>query len=266
MATIKVACVQMCSSDDVRENIAAASALIRQAKNDGAEFIATPEMTSLLDKRPEALFQKARSEDEDEALQAFRKLSAELQVWLLIGSLPIKISGDKCANRSFLLSPQGEIVARYDKMHMFDADVREGESYRESNLYKPGSDMVIAKLPNATLGLTICYDLRFPDLYRSLAKAGAQILSVPSSFTVPTGEAHWHVLLRARAIENGCFVIAPAQSGKHADGRETFGHSLIIGPWGEILAEGGTEPGVIRAELDLSKVDEARRRIPSLKA
>ncbi len=264
MSELNVACVQLCSSDDVHENIETASALIRDAKKNGAELVATPEMTSLLDGHPGALLQKSKSEEQDEALAALQKLAAELDIWLLIGSLPIRVAPEKCVNRSFLISPQGKIEARYDKIHMFDVELSEGEIYKESNNYIAGDKAVIATIPQARLGLTVCYDLRFPQLYRALAKAGAEILTVPSSFTRTTGEAHWHALLRARAIENGCFVIAPAQGGLHADGRETFGHSLIINPWGEILAEGGTEPGVFSAIIDVSQVKEVRKRIPSL--
>jgi predicted amidohydrolase len=267
MRLLKVACVQLCSGDEVAANVEAAAKLIRRAKADGARFVATPEMTSLMDIRSGALRIKTRAEAEDQALATFRALARELELWLLVGSLPIRVGPDICANRSFLISPESAVTARYDKIHMFDVEVGDGQSYRESKKFASGEKAVVAELPEAgaRLGLSICYDVRFPHLYRALAKAGAEILMVPSAFTRVTGEAHWHVLLRARAIENGAFVMAPAQGGRHRDGRETFGHSLIIGPWGEILAEGGTEPGIIAATLDLAAVQEARRRIPALK-
>lgn len=264
MTQLSVACVQMRSTTSIAENIAAASELIRQAAEKGAELIATPEMTSILDRKPGAVFEQSAGEGEDAALKAFRELALELNVWLLVGSLPIRAEGQLCANRSFMIGPDGRVNARYDKIHMFDVQLGAGNMYRESDSYTPGGQAVIAKLPKAVVGMTVCYDVRFPDLFRELAWAGAQVIAVPAAFTKITGEAHWHVLLRARAIETGCFVIAPAQGGKHADGRETFGHSLIIDPWGEVLAEGGTEPGVVMATLDLSKVDEVRKKVPSL--
>lgn len=264
MSQIKVACVQMRSGIDVAENVAAASALIRDAAGRGAQLIATPEMTTLLDRQPGAAWEKSTTEEADHGLAAFRALARELKVTLLIGSISIRAENRKCANRSFLISPQGDVLARYDKIHMFDVQLGAGNEYRESDSYAAGGEAVVAPLDGAALGLSVCYDVRFPDLYRQLAVAGAQIIAVPAAFTRITGEAHWHILLRARAIETGCFVIAPAQGGKHADGRETYGHSLIIDPWGKILAEAGTDPGVIVATLDLAKVDEARRKIPSL--
>lgn len=265
MSQIRVACVQMRSGTEVAPNIAEASALIRQAAAGGAELIATPEMTTLLDRKPGACWEKSTSEEADPGLAAFRALAKELGVTLLIGSLAIRAEAGKCANRSFLISPDGGIIARYDKIHMFDVQLNAGNVYKESDSYAPGTSAVVANLPAARLGLTVCYDVRFPDLFRQLAVAGAQVIAVPAAFTKITGEAHWHTLLRARAIETGCYVIAPAQGGKHQDGRETFGHSLIIDPWGEILAEGGVDPGVIAATLDLAKVDEVRGKIPSLK-
>jgi predicted amidohydrolase len=244
MSQLKVACVQLRSGTNVDENIEAASGLIRQ---------------------PGAAWEKSASEDADPGLKAFRALAAELGITLLIGSISIRASEGKCANRSFLIGPDGKLLARYDKIHMFDVQLNAGNIYRESESFAAGSEAVIANLPTARLGMTVCYDVRFPDLYRRLAIAGAQIIAVPAAFTRITGEAHWHVLLRARAIETGCFIIAPAQGGKHQDGRETYGHSLIIDPWGAVLAEGAADPCVIAAVLDLSKVDEARAKIPSLK-
>tara|TARA_R110000803_G_scaffold51786_4_gene106818 strand:+ start:1147 stop:1992 length:846 start_codon:yes stop_codon:yes gene_type:complete len=266
MTLLRAACVQMRSGTEVAPNIAAASRLVRQAAAAGATLIATPEMTNLLDIRPGMARPKIVSQDDDTTLAAFRALAEELGVWLLLGSIAVTVEGDeRLANRSYLIGPDGKIVAQYDKIHMFDVEVGDGQTYRESRTYRPGMSAVLARAAIAPIGMTICYDLRFPALYRTLAQAGAQILTVPAAFTRVTGEAHWHVLLRARAIETGCFLIAPAQGGKHEDGRETFGHSLIISPWGEILAEAdGDEPGVIWADIDLDQVAKARARIPSL--
>lgn len=265
MSQIRVACVQMRSGTDVAENIAAASSLIREAAAGGAELIATPEMTTLLDRAPGAAWEKSTTEAADPGLAAFRSLAKELGVTLLIGSLAIRAEQEKCANRSFLIGPDGAVVATYDKIHMFDVQLNATNVYRESDSYDAGASAIVADLPVGRLGLTVCYDVRFPDLFRQLAIAGAKVIAVPAAFTKITGEAHWHILLRARAIETGCYIIAPAQGGKHQDGRETYGHSLIIDPWGGILAEGGTEPGVISATLDLSMVDAVRGKIPSLR-
>ncbi|HEY4345178.1 MAG TPA: carbon-nitrogen hydrolase family protein [Parvibaculum sp.] len=258
------ACVQLRSGRDVAPNVDAAVALISEAADAGAQFIATPENTSLMEANRELLFQKMKPEGEDVALAALRAVAREKKVWLLIGSLPIRIAAEKLANRSFLIAPDGQIAARYDKIHMFDVDLGSGESYRESRNFEPGAEAVTADLPWGGLGMTVCYDLRFPHLYRALAQNGARFLTVPAAFTKPTGEAHWHVLLRARAIETGSFVIAPAQGGRHENGRDTFGHSLIVAPWGEIIAEAGVEPGIVMAEIDPARVDEARGKVPSL--
>ncbi|MFN7179144.1 carbon-nitrogen hydrolase family protein [Hyphomonas sp.] len=266
MTKLTAACIQMRSGTEPAANLAAATGMIREAAAQGARFIATPEMTNLLDIRPGMARAKVRREAEDESLPAFRLLAAELGVTLLIGSLAIALEGDeRFANRSFLIGPDGGLIARYDKIHMFDVEVGDGQTYRESRAYRPGEEAVLAQTSFGTLGLTICYDLRFPHLYRRLAQAGADILTLPAAFTRVTGEAHWHVLIRARAIETGCFVIAPAQGGKHQDGRETFGHSLIVSPWGDVIAElKGDEPGVLLAAIDLAEVAAARARIPSL--
>jgi predicted amidohydrolase len=264
MSQIRVACVQMRSGTDVAENVGAADGFIRDAAAQGADLIATPEMTTLLDRSRGAPWEKSKDEASDPGLVHFRALAKELRTTLLIGSLSVRAEAGKCANRSFLIRPDGEIAARYDKIHMFDVQLNAGNIYRESDSYAAGGAAVVAEMPLAKLGMTVCYDVRFPELFRQLAIAGAQVIAVPAAFTRITGEAHWHILLRARAIETGCFIIAPAQAGKHQDGRETYGHSLIIDPWGEILAEGGTEPGVIAATLDLAKVDEVRGKIPSL--
>jgi predicted amidohydrolase len=262
--SFRAACVQMRTGLDVAANIAAASDLIRHARDKGAAFVATPEMTSLFEAESDALFAKVASEEQDRALAAFRRLAEELSLWLLIGSLPIKVAERRCANRSFLVDPRGAIAARYDKIHMFDVDLPGGEVYRESRNYRPGERAVVAELPWGKLGLSVCYDLRFPQLYRVLAKAGAAFLTIPSAFTNTTGQAHWHVLQRARAVETGCFVIAPAQGGRHDNGRHTYGHSLIVDPWGQIVAEAEQEPGVVVADIDPSKVTEARSRVPAL--
>ena len=261
----RAACVQLRSSDDVAENIRITSDFIREARAKGADFIATPENTTLMAPDGGAKLEKSFSEEADPALPAFRQLAEELGAWLLIGSLAIKVSDTKTANRSFLIDPKGRIAARYDKIHLFDVDLPSGETYRESNTVAGGAHAITSELPWGTIGLSICYDVRFPKLYRALAQKGAFLLTVPSAFTETTGKAHWHVLLRARAIENGAFVMAPAQGGTHANGRQTYGHSLIIAPWGEILAEAGTEPGVILADIDPAAVTNARSRVPSLR-
>src|SRR4051812_37226496 len=262
---IKVACVQLRCSDDVAENVRTASALIRDAHKMGAQFIGTPENTGLMAVDGGAKLEKTVPEQDDKALPQFVNLAEELGIWLLIGSLAVKVAQGKTANRSYLIGPNGRIAARYDKIHLFDVNLASGESYRESNTVAPGAEAVVAATPFARVGLSVCYDLRFPHLYRALAKAGAEILTVPSAFTETTGKPHWHVLLRARAIETGCFVIAPAQGGTHANGRKTYGHSLIVGPWGDVLAETGTEPGVIFAEIDPAQAAAARARLPSLR-
>jgi len=264
MTAFKVAAVQMRSGVDVARNVAAATALVREAAATGAEYILTPEMTTILDRDRERLLAAIAPEESDPSLAAFRGLARELGIHLHIGSMAIRLPGEGVANRSFLIGPDGHIITTYDKIHMFDVDLAGGESYRESRLYRPGSAAVVADLPDARLGLSICYDMRFPHLYRALAKAGASLIAVPAAFTRTTGEAHWHVLLRARAIETGAFVIAAAQGGHHEDGRDTYGHSLIVDPWGKILAEAGTEPGIVVAEIDPAESAAVRQRLPSL--
>lgn len=260
----KAALVQLRTGKSVEANIASASKLIREAKELGAEYIQTPEMTNIMEQGRDGLFASLKEEERDDSLAAFRQLARDLKTYLHIGSLAIKASHDKAANRSFLIDRAGEIVTRYDKIHLFDVQLAGGESYRESNTYKPGEIAVSADLPWGRLGLTICYDLRFPALYRALASAGSHFLAVPAAFTKQTGEAHWHVLQRARAIETGSFVFAAAQGGRHENGRDTFGHSLIVDPWGRVLAEGGVDPSVVIAEIDVEEVGRARARIPSL--
>jgi deaminated glutathione amidase len=260
----RAALVQMRTGRDVIGNIDAAARLVREAKSLGAVYVQTPEQTSLMELDRAALFVHIVEEERDPALAAFQELARELQIHLHIGSLAVKISSEKAANRTFVIDPKGEIAARYDKIHMFDVNLANGESYRESNTYRPGEAAVVLPLPFCKVGLTICYDVRFPALYRALAEAGADVLTVPAAFTKQTGEAHWHLLLRARAVETGCFVLAAAQGGHHQNGRDTFGHSLVVDPWGRVIAEAGIEPGVTIADIDLSLVAEARGRVPAL--
>jgi len=263
-STFKAAMIQMRAGISPAANLDAAIKLIGQAKAAGAGYVLTPEMTNIFEANRERLFEKIHDEDTDPTLTAMRDLARKHRLHIHLGSFAIKVSADKAANRSLLLDPQGEIVARYDKIHMFDVELDDGQTYRESRNYRPGERAVLADLPWGGLGLTVCYDLRFPALYRAVAEAGATMLAIPSAFTKQTGEAHWHILNRARAIENGCFVFAAAQGGKHENGRETYGHSLIVDPWGRVLAEGGTEPDVVIAEIDMTQVAAARSRIPSL--
>lgn len=262
---LSVACVQLTSTTKIEENIAISTALIREAHAKGAQLIALPEVVNLCQRRSELALAAARPADAEPALAAYRALADELKTWLLVGSLAIKLPGDsRLANRSFLIDSAGSIVASYDKIHMFDVNLANGETFRESRTYRPGDRAVVAPTPWGPLGMTVCYDVRFPYLYRSLAHAGARMIAVPSAFTRRTGEAHWHILLRSRAIETGCFVFAPAQCGDHEDGRKSYGHSLVVGPWGEVLADGGEEPGVVLATLDFAQVEKARSMIPSL--
>jgi predicted amidohydrolase len=260
----RAALVQMRTGRDVDRNLADATALIREAAKGGAAYVQTPEVTALMEMKRAQLFEATRPEAGNPVVAAFAALARELGIWLHIGSMGVLAKPDKVANRSLLFDPAGRLVARYDKIHMFDVELPGGESYRESRNYEPGGEAVLADLPWGTLGLTVCYDLRFPALYRALAKAGADFLAIPSAFTRVTGEAHWHTLLRARAIETGCFVLAAAQGGRHESGRETYGHSLVVAPWGEILAEGGVDPGIVYADIDPAAVAEARSKVPSL--
>ncbi|WP_022724082.1 carbon-nitrogen hydrolase family protein [Rhodopseudomonas sp. B29] len=263
-AAFNAAMVQMRTGLEPAQSLAQGTALIREAAAAGADYVLTPEVSNMMQLNREALFERLAEEDSDASLKAYSELARELNIHLHIGSLAILATPDRAANRSFLIGPDGGILASYDKIHMFDIDLGNGESYRESANYQPGETAVISDLPWGRLGLTICYDVRFPALYRALAEAGASFISVPAAFTKPTGEAHWHVLLRARAIENGCFVFAAAQGGLHENKRETYGHSLIIDPWGKVLAEGGIDPGFIMARIDPAEVGKARGKIPSL--
>ena len=259
------ACVQLRSGIDRRRNTSAALDLIAEAASKGAKLIATPEMTNIVDRDADRMFAHLEEEEGLEEIGAFAEAARAHGAWLLIGSMAVKIGQRRAANRSFLFSPKGELAARYDKLHMFDVQLPKGETWKESNVYQPGESAVIVETPLATLGLSICYDVRFPHLYRALARAGAEVIAVPAAFTKQTGEAHWKTLLTARAIECGAYIIAPGQGGLHEDGRETYGHSLIIGPWGEIIAEApGDEPCVIVGEISPSKVSEVRSRIPNL--
>ncbi len=261
----RAACVQMRSGIDRARNVADALALIEEAAQKGAHFIMTPEMTNAVDRNAERLMASLPEGEEIDEVRAFGAAAAESGVWLLIGSMAINRGDGRLANRSFLFGPDGEIAARYDKIHMFDVSLENGESWRESRIYHPGAEAVVVETPLVKVGLSICYDVRFPHLYRAMAQAGAEVLCVPAAFTRQTGRAHWKTLLTARAIECGAFVIAAAQGGVHEDGRETFGHSLIISPWGDILTEArGDEPCVILAEIDPARVAKARGQIPSL--
>ncbi|WP_204112559.1 nitrilase-related carbon-nitrogen hydrolase [Shimia biformata] len=268
---MKAALLQITSSDDPGENLGAVRAMLRQAAEQGAGFCLTPEVTNCVSGSRTHQNAVLQLEQDDSTLAGLRDEAAKLGIWLLIGSLGLKThdADGRFANRSFLIDPTGGIVARYDKIHMFDVDVTPDETYRESDGYRPGDQAVVADTPFGKIGMTICYDVRFPYLHRALAKAGAQILTVPAAFSHVTGAAHWHTLLTARAIETGCYVLAPAQTGTHAASRgrtrKTFGHSLAIAPWGEVLADAGEAPGLSFVDLDLAKVDEARKKVPSLR-
>jgi predicted amidohydrolase len=271
-SSFTVSLVQFTSARDYEPNIGVVCDLVRRAREEGADFVLTPENTGLTEPIGKLRREKARDEANHPVLAALREVAQETGVWLLIGSLAVDVSREpgvaaaetRLANRSYLVDPNGAILARYDKIHMFDVDLAGGESYRESNAFRPGGRSVLAETPWGLLGMTVCYDLRFPHLYRALAQDGADFLAIPSAFTVPTGKAHWHVLLRARAIENGCFVFAPAQWGEHAEGRRTYGHSLVVDPWGEVLADAGEGAGIVSARIDPAAIAKARRMVPSL--
>ncbi|MDV4169100.1 carbon-nitrogen hydrolase family protein [Rhodovulum sp. FJ3] len=262
--------IQMCAGDDPAQNARTAAAMVNEAADQGAEFVLTPEVTNCLSSSRTHQRAVLTSEDQDITLSTLRDVAAKRGVWVLIGSLGLTTddADGRFANRSFLITPTGEIAARYDKIHMFDVDIGNGESFRESDGYRPGDQAVVAQTDFAPVGMSICYDVRFPYLYRDLAQAGAQILTVPAAFHPVTGAAHWHVLLRARAIETGCFVVAPAQTGTHpttrGKPRQSYGHSLVVAPWGDVLADGGTDAGIVFADIDLKQVAEARKRVPSL--
>ena len=259
-----VGCVQNSAIDDFDHNIADTSAMVRGAANAGAELICLPEYFACLEKTDTLYLERGFYAEEHPALAAFRALAIELNVWLLLGSLAVKVNETKVNNRSYLLNSCGEIVETYDKIHLFDVALKQGETYKESNTVAPGTEARIAELPWGKLGFSICYDVRFPQLYRALARQGAEFLTVPAAFTATTGRAHWHVLVRSRAIETGSYVFAPGQCGKRPWGRRTYGHSLIVDPWGEVLADAGEGRGFVVAEIDPAKVAEARRMIPAL--
>ena len=267
---MKVALLQLSSSDDPAENLQVTLGLMAQAVAGGAEFILTPEVTNCVSASRTRQNEVLQPEAEDQTLAGIRRFAQEHAVWVLIGSLALKTDDPdgRFANRSYLIGPDGQIVARYDKIHMFDVQVSENETYRESAGYRPGSDSVLAQMPEITLGMTVCFDVRFPYLFRDLAQAGAQVITVPSAFSPVTGDAHWHILLRARAIETGSYILAPAQTGTHQTSRgkqrRTYGHSLAVDPWGRVLLDAGTEVGVYYVELTTSAVADSRRKIPSL--
>ncbi|MCX8504832.1 MAG: carbon-nitrogen hydrolase family protein [Beijerinckiaceae bacterium] len=263
-APFKAACVQMRGKRDPAENLDDAIRMIREAAKAGATYVQTPEISNIVNRDRPALLAAIRTEADDPMLKALSALAKELGITIHIGSLAIK-NGDKVANRAFMIGQDGGLLARYDKLHLFDVDLPNGETWRESNTFTGGVEAVAVDLPEARLGMAICYDVRFPYLFRALADAGCSILSAPACFTKQTGEAHWSVLQRARAIENGAFMISAAQAGLHEDGRETYGHSIIVDPWGKVLAEAGNEPGIIMAEIDLAAVGDARGKIPALR-
>lgn len=261
---LPTALIQTTSVSDITANIAAIEPMVREAAAKGAQFISLPENAFYMRAQGEE-GAKGCSVDVHAGVKAMRALAKELNVWVLVGSVIVAVPGEKrCNNRSLLIDGKGNIAAAYDKIHLFDAEVGDKQTYHESAHILPGGKAVLADTPWGKLGLTVCYDLRFPQLYRSLAKAGASIIAVPSAFTATTGEAHWHVLLRSRAIETGCFVIAAAQCGTHPGGRKTFGHSLVVDPWGRVLADGGPGPCVVMATLDLEEVEKVRKKLPSL--
>jgi len=263
--TFRAALVQLRSGRAVAPNMEMAETLIRRAAKEGAVYVQTPENTSIMEFETERLLAAIDTEEKSAALAQLCALAKELGIWLHVGSLGTRLDGGKIANRSYVIAPDGTIAARYDKLHMFDVDLAGGESYRESRTFDPGSKAVLADLPWGRLGMSICYDLRFAALYRALASAGADLIAVPAAFTKQTGEAHWRVLLRARAIETGAFVLAAAQGGLHENGRSTYGHSMIVSPWGEVLAEAGEDPQILLADIDPGLSAEARAKVPSLR-
>ena len=264
VSSFLAACIQLNSKRDIELNIAEILRLVDQALELGAEFITLPECTGMMEPNRKLLKEKTPFEQDHGVLIAIRERAMESGAWILIGSLAIRLPGNQIVNRSYLIDQKGEIAVTYDKIHMFDVQLDDGQTYRESETYKPGTEAVLTELPWGRLGLTICYDVRFAYLYRTLAQNGARFITVPSAFTKVSGEAHWHVLQRARAIETGCYIISAAQCGDHAEGRQTYGHSLIVDPWGKILADGGEETGVIVARIDPHQVENARAKIPAL--
>jgi len=265
MTSFTAACVQLRSGKTLKENTDAAEVLIRAAARDGAQYVQTPEMSNVLVKSREELLARISRADGDPFLSMALSLASELGIWLHLGSLAVLADGGKVANRAFVIAPDGSIQATYDKIHMFDVDLPNGENWRESATYEPGTRSVLVDLPFARIGLAVCYDIRFPAIFRTQSRQGAEVLTGPAAFTRQTGEAHWHVLQRARAIENGAYVISAAQGGAHEDGRETYGHSLVVNPWGKVVAElDGDEPGYMLADIEPEQVAKARERIPAI--
>ena len=264
MSSFRAACIQVNAGNDLNANLKAVEALVRKARAGGADFALLPENVAMMEWGRENLMAKAAPADRHPALAALKALARETGMWLHGGSLHVLLDDGRLANRTYVFDPTGAVVTQYDKIHMFDVDLGNGEVYRESATFRPGEGAAVVDLPWGRLGLSICYDVRFPQLYRALAKAGAQFICVPAAFTRTTGRAHWHILLRARAIETGCYVFAPAQCGEHAGGRQTYGHALIVSPWGEVLADGGEEPGIVMADIDTAQVAAARQKVPAL--
>ncbi|MEN3353564.1 MAG: deaminated glutathione amidase [Betaproteobacteria bacterium] len=262
--TFRVACLQMQTSNDLTANLDTVGTMARTAAGNGAQFVLTPEYTLMMDGSGRVMRERALEADGKPALPDLQALAKELSVWMLVGSLTLKTGADRIANRSYLIGANGGVVASYDKIHMFDVTLPDGKVIRESSAYCPGDQATMADTPWGKIGLTVCYDLRFPHLYRALAKAGARYLTIPSSFQRATGKVHWHTLIKARAIENACFVFAPAMCGEHPGNRTTYGHSLIVDPWGDVLADGGDEPGIVYADIDPARVDRVRSMLPCL--
>ncbi len=263
-AAFRIACLQMQTGNDLQANLAAVRAMAREAAAGGAQFILTPEYVLMMDGSGRVMRERALAADGAPVLAELQGLAHELQVWLLVGSLTLGTDDGRIANRSVLISAAGDVVATYDKVHMFDAVLPDGRAIRESSAYRPGDQAVLADTPWGRLGLTVCYDLRFPGLYRALAQAGAQFIAIPSSFQRQTGKDHWHTLVRARAIENGCFILAPAMCGEHPGNRQTYGHTLVVDPWGNVLADGGESAGIVYAGIDPGEVGRVRAMIPSI--
>ena len=266
MTKLRVGLVQITAGDDPAITTEVLEKYVNLAADGGASLVLTPEVSNMISSSRSHQESRLSTPDDDPTLAKMRAIAKDRGIWLLIGSLALKSGGEdpRFLNRSFLISPQGDVDAQYDKIHMFDVELGNGERYRESAQFQPGDQAVLGNTPLGKIGLTICYDLRFPHLYRTLAQAGAEIITVPAAFTVPTGKAHWHTLLRARAIETGCFILAPAQTGQHSPKRATYGHSLVVSPWGGVLADAGDAQGVTFAEIDLRLVAEARAKIPAL--
>jgi predicted amidohydrolase len=262
--TFRVALLQMQTGNDLAANLETVKSMVREAARRGAQFVLTPEYTLMMDGSGRTMRERALDADGAPALPELTKLAKELSVWLLVGSLTLKTAGDRIANRSYLIAADGSVVATYDKIHMFDVTLPDGKVIRESSAYCPGDRAVVTDTPWGKLGLTVCYDLRFPQLYRALAKAGARYITIPSSFQRATGKDHWHPLIQARAIENACFVFAPAMCGEHPGNRSTCGHALVVDPWGKILADGGDSPGIVYADVDPARVDRVRGMLPCL--